>query len=411
MDAQPTILVIDDELSIRESFNLILSGEYRVLQAASGEGALSAVAEHKVELAFLDIRMPGLNGIETLKRLKEISPSTEVVMVTAINDVQKAAEAVKHGAYDYLIKPFDVEKIQKLAADILRRKGLISSTLNVSLSEVPSLIGASDKILNLSDKIESAAKTSAWVLIKGESGTEKEWVARLISQASGPKGLFVSIDAKGRSYSYLEKKLFGVHGGQTVAGLIKKQGIVDSASVLFIDNAEYLPPDIQEKLITAPMRLICGTSINLQDGEFKKELLKKLSEYQIDLPPLRERASDISLLLEHFLKEAKNKYNGSVKEIKQPVKDILSAYSWPGNVLELQAFVERAVITCNSASIDTKDLPINILLSVSHPLPLEEQYDEFEKVVIDRLLSENAGDQEKTARILGIHPQVLSSKL
>ncbi|MBI5700875.1 sigma-54-dependent Fis family transcriptional regulator [Candidatus Saganbacteria bacterium] len=408
-----SVLVVDDEFSIRESFKLILSPAYEVLQAATGEGALKLTVDNVVDLVYLDIRMPGMDGIETLKRLKEISPQTEVVMVTAVNDVQKASEAIKIGAFDYVVKPFDVEKIQNLTRDILRRKNILASIRGIGELSVPSLVGRTEKINQIMKRIEGISGSFDWALITGEAGVEKEWIARLINDLSPEPKRFAAINCKGRSAAYLNKKLFPGKMGNSTTELSRDGGLINSAQVLFIDNIEYLPQETQEKLLKAPIRLICGAIVNLKEINFNNELWQKLSAVQFEIPPLRERAADIPIVIDYFFNESKKNHNSKIKEIFPGALNIFSAYTWPGNIDELQAVIERLVLTVNKPFIEENDLPIHILLSnsVSHTLSLEDAYSEFEKKFIGKILEMNSQDKEKTARALNIKPLVLDSKL
>ena len=413
MDSKPTILVVDDEFSIRESFNLILSSNYRVIQAASGEGALKQATDFKIDLAYLDIRMPGMDGIETLQRLKEISPASEVVMVTAVNDVQKAAHAIKLGAHDYLVKPFDVEKILGLTETLLRRKGLLSVLRGISGVELPQLISSSEKMVEISKRIGEISKTNNWVLFVAESGVEKLWAAKLIHQQSGEKKPFISLDLKGLPSSAIERRLFGKKEGITTADLRKEVGIAADAGTLFLDNIKHLPDNIQQRILSLPTRVILSTSHNISDLNLTKELGEKISNSTLIIPPLRERASDIPMLIDYYFDELKKIHSSSAKEMLPAVKDLLSSYNWPGNVDELKAIIERLILILDKPIIEVNDLPLHILISSSSSvtMPLEEIYSGFEGEFIKNVLELNSKDIEKTSRMLHISPQVLEAKI
>lgn len=352
------ILVVDDELSIRESFSLILEDKYKVLQAASGEAALKNAADQKIDLVYLDIRMPGLDGLETLKMLKNIDPDLEIIMVTAVNDVQKASQAVKLGAREYIVKPFDVNNVLKLTEQILRRKSILSEGEEIQKKtgkRAPELIGQHEKIIKILKTIEKI-KNDEKVLISGEAGTEKELVARIIHEKSGRADLpFRSIHLS-YEMSLLEIKslLFGREKG---AGLFEQA----KSGTVFINNLESLPEEIF-KTIPIEARLIGGA--NSDPSVKNKGFFEFFSAALIEIPPLRERTSDIPLLVNHFLKKLNAQYGIEVK-ISIPALEALAAYSWPGNTQELESLMERLVLSCANNQISLENLPIDILLETT----------------------------------------------
>lgn len=399
-DITPTILIVDDELSIRDSFSLILSDKYNLIQAASGEVAVEQVKNNSISLVFLDIRMPGMDGIETLKKIKEKSPNTEVIMVTAVNDVQKASEAVKLGAFNYIVKPFDVDKILSLTRETLMRKGILSAIGDLRADDIEPLI-------NWIENLDNIASSKEWLLIIGEPGVEKELVARSIHQKSKILGEFLSLDLKCDDFSFVEKRLFTDESSIFYANTASNFGTV------FIDNIDLLPPQIQIKLAGSQSRIICGSSMKAEKLILEKELLNKISATQINIPPLRERITQIPLFVELFMKEAKIKYGSCVKELSQEAKEMLSLYNWPGNVYELKAVIERLALISKTPIIEARDLPFNILMSqqVFHPLSLEESYASFEKEFLSSLLEANYSDRLSTAKMLNVNPHVLEAKL
>ena len=361
------ILVIDDEYSIRESFSLILQGKYEVSFAASGEGGIKAAADNKFELAYLDVRMPGLNGLETLKRLKEIDPGIEVVMVTAVNDVQKASEAIILGARDYIIKPFDVHSILKMTETILNRKYLLLQGKKIQKEEFEQSdpLGQSDKISNLVDDVKKNALLHTRALVLGEPGTEKEAFAALFhSNGAAPEHPFNMINLKeGQNAEKARTLLFGKTKGMTTADLQKTTGIIEETKqgTVFINNIEHLPP-LLDHLKGAPSRIVAGSRrINL--AETNKEIFEFLSEYVLVIPPLRERVSDIAFLAARFIEKFNLKHNKSISRLSNKAENIFIKYPWPGNTAELKAVIERAVITCPRGEIDLEDLPYDLLLT------------------------------------------------
>ena len=404
MTEQPTILVVDDEQSIRESFKLILSDKYNIITAASGEAAAKYSADSKIDLIFLDIRMPGMDGLETLKKIKEIIPDQLIVMITAVNDVQKASEAIKMGAYDYVVKPFDVENILKITSNLLFKKSMLEEGRKVGLGiGEPAIIGTSERIEAVRRLVKEASGKKGGVLILGPEGVEREAAARSIAPS-------VVYDARS---SY--QTLFGKSGGGTVADLKKVPGALDFAEggAVFINHVELLPEWAQEKLLQSKVRLFFGTSKNLKEIGFNQTLYEKASETVIELPPLSERSSDIPMILEYYLNEANKKYFRKVKGFTPETQNLLSSYPWPGNVSQLAAVVSNLVLFNDKLLIEPEDLPLNILINEAsfYPMPLEDMYSQFEKKHIKDVLAAVGSDREKATKILGVSLSVLENKL
>src|SRR3989339_943971 len=398
-----TVLVVDDETSIRESFKLIFTGRYNLVQAASGEGAVKQIVDHSVDVAYLDIRMPGMDGIETLKRLKEISPQTQVVMVTAVNYVQRASEAVKLGAFNYVVKPFDVNFLLDLTEKLIIRKGMLSVFGGIR-SECPS------PFIRGMGKVEKIAASNDWVLITGEPGVEKEWLARFIHQQSKEVKPFMVFNVNGKSAGFIESKLFGQVGGETVADIRREPGLVEEAGTIFIDNIDLLPKRLQNKLVEVTARLIGGTSE--KEITFENGLKSKLLQ-MINIPSLRERAAGISEIIDYFFNKSKALHGGIVKEISKEAKDLFMSYSWPGNVEELSVTIDKLVLVGENPVINIDDLPLHLLISSADviALPFEEVFTDFEKRFIKQLIEKNDGDLLKTAQMLGIQPYILETKI
>ena len=403
------ILVVDDELSIRESFSLILEGKYKVLLAASGEGALKAIADQKVDLVYLDIRMPGLDGLETLKRMKEIDPEVEVIMVTAVNDVQKASEAIKFGARDYVVKPFDVDAILKMTAFVIRRKELIREG-EAAYKKLPQLIGQNEKIIAIVKTIEKIAAKDLRVLISGEPGTEKEVVAALIHNSSPRSEYpFRSLHLSAQMPpSEIKTELFGGGKSSTIVDLEKTIGLFEEArgGTVFLNHIEYLPANLFSTSLE--VRLIAGSSVDL--AESSKELFDFFSEVFVTLPPLRDRISDLPLFINYFLERFSEKYGKEVRGVSSEVEEIFSNYAWPGNTAELESLFERLVITASSDQITIADLPIDLLLN-SSGAPGSEYFSAFEKEYFRRIFEQSGHNKEKAAAILKITPAILETKL
>lgn len=410
------ILVVDDELSIRESFSLILDGgKYRIVTAASGEGALKHVADQKIDLVYLDIRMPGLDGLETLKRIKELNPDIDVIMVTAVNDTQKASEAVKLGARDYLIKPFDVEAIRKMTESILGRRRLMlegEAVQKEAHKKTPQLIGRNEKIIEITKLIDRIAPKNLRVLIVGEPGTEKEEASRAIHRQSTRADLpFLSFHLSARSsLPSVKAKLFGSEKGSTVYDLKKTAGLLEKVrgGTLFLNHIAYLGLE-PELFKAADARLIAGSNLAAAP-EGSKEIFDFFSEALIVLPPLRERISDLPLLIDHFVEKFSTKYGKEIGGLAAEAEEILSNYDWPGNTEELSSVVERLVLNTSSEQIPAAELPVDLLLK-SSGAPGSEYLSGFERIYVRKIFEETGGDREKAASILQISPALLEGKL
>ncbi|OGB87871.1 hypothetical protein A3H38_05695 [candidate division WOR-1 bacterium RIFCSPLOWO2_02_FULL_46_20] len=417
------ILIVDDEYSIRESFSLILEGTHKILLAASGEVALKTIADQKVDMAFLDIRMPGMNGLETLKRIKEIDPDIEVVMVTAVNDVQKASEAIKLGARDYVIKPFDVDHITKLAQQILRKKSIQQQSekiQNIAGLKLPELIGPGEKILAVIKSL-GEIKDHERVLISGETGTEKETIAQIIHAKSSQSTLpyqatqLSSLMTPAR----IKALLFGWGKGESTVALDAKSGLIEQVKggTLFIDNIETLPAEIFKTIsslefsrsddstkIPLKARLICGSSSNLEST-----MQAFFAQAHIQVPALRERNSDIPFLINHFVEQYGTQYGQDTRISTEALK-ALNSYTWPGNTQQLASVIKRLVLCSSTGKVDVDDLPLDILLKTSEAAG-SNFISAFEKEYIRATYKKCGKNKEKAANLLEINPYLLETKL
>lgn len=403
------LLVVDDELSIRESFALILGGKYQLMLAASGEAALKYAADQKIDLAFLDVRMPGLDGLATLKRLKEIDPDLEVVMVTAVNDVQKAGEAIKHGARNYLIKPFDVQSILKMTEAILRRRSLVIEEENLRKGgsiERLKLVGQSEKIAGIMRSIKTVAAQGLRVLVLGEPGTERSVVAELIHEASPRSQLPLrSASLSGAlSLGEIRALVLGSEQGTTTADLKKQTGLLEEArgGTVFLDHVEYLPAG----LLSGPLeaRLVAGASPDL--AERSRENFDYFSEGVISLPPLRERIADLPLLIDHFIELFSEEYGKEVIKVAPELEEIFSRYNWPGNTAQLRAVIRNLVLKTSDGKLKAGDLPLDLLLG-GPAAAGGDFFSSFEKTYVSRMIDSSGGDKERAASVLGLNPVLI----
>ena len=437
---KPTILVVDDELSIRESFSLILEERYKVLVAASGEACLKKLVDEAVDIVYLDIRMPGMDGIETLNRAKKIDPDATVIMVTAVNDVQKAGEAIKLGAEDYVVKPFDVEKILAMTAKVVQKK-ILSTESREAQGAVSQkglqLIGGSRHMEEIRRLISRLSGSNENVVISGERGSEFELVARLI-HFGGRRGIgpFIAINAAGGSARALRARLFGSGRGDFAETLEKEKGSLERAAggTLFIENLDDMPKKLQGALaeamgqkkirregsdaeIPVSARLICSVSGSAKSLE--KGLYEAACRVLIEIPPLRSRSSDIPELVEHFIEKYKFTYDNSIESFTKESMDVLMGYPFPGNVDELDGIVEEMVLTSKSGEITLERLPLNVLANSralmgdqgAGKTSFDSSYDRLEAKYIGLALDSAGGNVAAAAESLGIRERALSAKI
>jgi len=427
-DIKPVILIVDDEMSVRESFSLILNKEFKVVTAASGEAALKKIIDEKIDLVYLDIRMPGMSGMETLKRIKEIDPGIEVIMVTAVNDVGGAAASVKLGAKDYIVKPFDVN-------DILNRTRSFAIAMQTKAIKPPrgeELIGNSRQILNIKRTVEQLINDDSSVLICGEKGLEGGQIADIISSESGKHLMKLNVSLELRSST-----IFGRERGSFTSEFEKNEGLLEKANggILFIRNIELLSGDIQASLgealskkefsregsfssIPVDVRIIAESSVNLKDlakeGKFDKKLFDAISETVIEIPPLRMRESDLPLLINERLDVLSAIYDRNIK-VSAEALDILAGYPWPGNMAELSNTMESIVLSLGKETLDPEDLPLDILMrSSSGGRPyttLDNIEGRLERSHILDVYKKAGESKEKASAMLGIQQKTLESKI
>lgn len=435
--AKATILVVDDEKNIREVLADTLGDEgYEVITASSGEQALGSVREYAPEVIFLDVWMPGMDGIETLKAVRDASKESSVIMISGHSNIDTAVQATKLGAYDFLEKPLTTEKVLIVVRHALEKQRLEKENIALRTSGWE-IIGENPKMKLLRDEISKAASSQGRVLIFGESGTGKELVARALHESSGRKDRdFIEVNCAAIPNELIESELFGHEKGSFTGAFERKKGKFELADkgTLFLDEVGDMAPATQAKLlrvietqefqrvggsknIKVDVRIIAATNKNLQDeikkANFREDLYFRLNVIPVNVPPLRERKDDIPLLVEHFLKNFATQYGRKAKKISQATLDALISYDWPGNVRELKNTIERFVIMNSTETIDSKDLP-----SISNTEPdylgyktLREAREQFEKYFILKKLSENNWNVSKTAEDMEIERSNLHRKI
>lgn len=382
---RPRILVVDDKENMRNLFVRLLSDDYDVSVVSDGAHAIAKLSNAVFDLVVTDVRMPGADGFEVLRAIKQSSPDTEVVLVTAYATVNSAVEAIKEGAYDYLEKPFDPDVALRVIGRAIERKQLREQAADLlrvleQRNRFHSLVGASQPMRQLFALLEKAARTDVTVLLTGESGTGKELAARAIHDESRRKsGKFVPVNCGAIPDELIESELFG-HARGSFTGAAARTGLFEEANkgTLFLDEIGELPASAQVKLNRAlqehevrrvgenramhvDVRIIAATNRNLkaevERGGFREDLYYRLHVFSIVLPPLRERGDDIRLLAAHCLEQCARRLGVEVDGIAPEALRALLGHDWPGNVRELENTIERAVAVAAGPNIELSDLP------------------------------------------------------
>jgi DNA-binding NtrC family response regulator len=444
------VLVVDDEVSTRESLRMILKDHFRVETAESGEEALELINREEPQVIILDIIMPGLDGMEVLQQIRELNPDIPVIMLTATQMVRTAVEAMKSGAFDYINKPFEVEEIRIIVEKALEKYALTSEVkmLRGELENrygFSNIIGKSKEMRDIYRTIQLIAGKKATVLIVGESGTGKELIARAIhfngTRRSSP---FVAVNCAAIPEGLIESELFGHEKGAFTDARFQKPGQFEMADggTLFLDEIGELSLATQAKIlrtiqemefkrvggttnIKVDVRLIAATNKNLEraveEGSFRSDLYYRLNVVPIFIPPLRKRREDIPLLLDHFLKQYTLQEEVKPKKMSLEAIDFLAQYDWPGNVRELENVVERIVALCPQEEIFPDDLPLKVKKSIKlnafkHAvlegrMSLEKAEGEFLKDIILEAMEKADHVQTRAAELLGISRRVLKYKM
>ena len=444
---RPVILIVDDDPGIRESFRLILEEHYELIEADDGRRAIEIVRTCEVDLVLLDIRLPEMDGIEVLERLKALDDQVEVILVTAVKTVRTAVAAMKLGAFDYITKPFEEDDLLSVIGRALEKRSLEREVvfLRSELARRPEfgeIVGSHAEMQKLFRLVAQVARTATTVLITGESGTGKELVARAIHR-QGPRRdkPFVAVNPAALSETLLESELFGHEKGSFTGAFQRKLGKLEMAQggTLFLDEIGSLKGELQSKLlrvlqereiervggtrtIRIDVRIIAATNVDLKGAvaaqTFREDLYYRLNVMPIAVPPLRDRRDDIPLLVEHFIRRYNAEMNKHIEGLSPEAMTVLRDYPWPGNVRELQNIIERLVGLVETPLMGVNDLPLDVLLPDStvrlrqaETLPLRQATEEFERQIVLRVLERVRWNRSEAARILGIHRNSLKTML
>ena len=444
---RPVVLVVDDDPGLRESFRLILEDEFDVLEVPDGLQAFEILRSCQVDLVLLDIRLPGMDGIEVLERIKALDEQVEVILVTAVKTVRTAVAAMKLGAFDYLTKPFDEEEVVSLIHRALEKRAMereitfLRSEL-ARRQDFDEIVGQHPEMQKLYQLIAQVARTASTVLIAGESGTGKELIARAIHR-QGPRRdrPFVPVNPAAVSETLMESELFGHEKGAFTGAYQRKLGKFELAhgGTLFLDEIATLKPELQAKLlrvlqereiervggtrsIKVDVRIIAATNVDLKkavsSGTFREDLFYRLNVVPIAVPPLRERREDIPLLVNHFVRKFNQEFKKQIAGVSPEALAALQEYPWPGNVRELQNIIERSIALVEGPLIELKDLPLDLMLPdqrarahAAETLSLNEACEQFERHLIRRVLERAGWNRTEAARLLGLHRNTLKKKL
>ncbi len=441
-----TVLIVDDDEGMRDTLTAILKREYRVLRVASGEAALPVLNREDVDLLLLDVRLPGISGFELLRIVKENFSLIEVLMISAINDIETAVQAMKHGAYHYVTKDFDYDQLRSLVRNASERQDLNRQVLTLSAqvadqTEREFIVGPSKVTRDIVDLVNKIAKLSATVLILGESGTGKELLARLIHRESADRDSpFIAVNLAAIPRELAESALFGHERGAFTGAHRQQLGKFELASggTLFLDEIGDLRLDLQAKLLRAiqegeiervggtkpiktEFRLIAATNVDLEkavkEGKFREDLYYRINVIPIKLPPLRDRAEDIPQLAEFFLKRYNARFRKRIQGIADSTMTVLKKYWWPGNIRELENLIERLVAVSDKDYIGDEDLPLEFHFAQLEPEGgrttslFEDATNTFERNFIVRALERNGWNVTGTAEYLGIPLSTLKYKM
>ena len=441
MDNRATILVVDDEYGVRQSFHMVLKDEYNILLAGTGEEAIDIFTKSPVDLILLDILLPDINGIDLLERFKELDPNAEVIMVTAVKEIQTAVKAIKLGAYEYIIKPFTVEDVLTVIQRALEKRSLMREVtyLRGELQRChpfEEMVGKDKTMIEIFDLISDISRSDGTVLIQGESGTGKELVARAIHNLSPRNNYpFVVINCAAIPGTLMESEIFGHMKGAFTGATSTTVGKLEigNRGTVFLDDIDSLDINMQAKLlrviqekeferlgstkvIRIDVRFVAASNKDLlqlmSEGRFREDLFYRLQVFPITLPPLRERKSDIPLLLNHFLELQARKIGKAPKTFSDKAVKALLEYDWPGNVRELQNLVERLFTVTKDAVIHLKDISLlSMAKNEIKDMTLKQAVNLFERQHITEVLELVDGNRKKAADILGIHRNTLLSKM
>jgi two-component system response regulator AtoC len=448
-----SVLVVDDEEGVRDSIRLILEDHCDILEARDGAGAIEILKSQDVDVVMLDQLMPGETGTTVLPRIHALDPTIVVILATAVRDVRTVVEAMRLGAYDYVVKPFDVDDLLLLVRRALDKRALERQVLRLRSAlagdrtdpgdrSFHGMVGRHPEMARIYQLIVQIAETPTTVLVTGESGTGKELVARAIHQRSARAGQpFVAVNVAAIPDSLVESELFGHERGAFTGAHARKLGKFELAhgGTIFLDEIGSLRLDLQTKLLRAlqereierlgglravpvDVRVVAATNVNLRQAvrhhAFREDLYYRLNVVPVHVPPLRERREDIPFLVEHFVRKIARECRRQVDGVSAGALEVLTRYDWPGNVRELENVIHRAVVLATGPVVMLRDVPLDVAmpetgsgLNEDTGLPLREACEGFERQYVLRVLERVQWNVSRAARLLGVHRNTVLTKL
>jgi len=452
-----SLLIVDDEPSVRYAFERTFGDEYRIFAAENGRQGLAKVAECRPEIVLMDIRMPEMNGLEALQRLKAEHPELPVILMTAFSETAQAMEAMRHGAFDYITKPFDNRELREIlgkAGDSVRLRGAVKAcAVGSPEDDGESIVGRSPQIIQVCKTIGQVARAELPVLITGETGVGKDLVARAIYQYSRrTQAPFMVVNCASLPENLIESELFGFEAGAFTGALKPRVGRFEQChgGTLFLDEIGELPLTAQAKVLRvlqdgtferlgsnrtlrADVRIIAATNRNLarlvQEGLFRHDLYHRLSVFSVPVPPLRDRIEDLAPLVDYFLKQFGGQVSPPVTGIAEAALRKLQNHPWPGNVRELQNLIRRAVVVARTPFILPADCVFDSAIGGAGPRepslqelieqtirrgegePFQQVITEVEKLLVHKALEMCRNNQAQAARLLGINRMTLRKKM
>ncbi len=434
-----SILVVDDEFVVRDSLTKWFRQDgYRTESAQDASCALKQMEQGPWDIILLDIKMPGMSGLDLQKRLRDIDRSAIIIMITAFASVESAVQALKEGAFDYVTKPVDPDHLSHLIQNALQQKHLSDENVRLrehltTLISPDELIGDSPSLRKVIELAKTVAQTDTTVMIRGESGTGKELIARTIHINSNRQFFpIIPVNCGAVPESLLESELFGHEKGAFTGAQYKRKGKFEMADggTIFLDEIGTISPKMQVQLlrvieskqftrvggndqIKSDFRVICATNRDLEaalkEGTFREDLYYRLNVFTVSIPPLRERRSDIPPMVQHFIKKYSTAMNKQVTEIDPTALDLLVKYPWPGNVRELENVIERAMVLASPPSVRPDDLPFQ--LGQSNRPPANDTLEAIERMHVETILHKAGWNITKAAGILDIDRVTLYNKI
>lgn len=440
------VLIIDDEEKLRSLTARIITLEgFEVLEAGDCKSGLAKLAKADIDIVLCDVKLPDGNGVDMTLEIKRLYPHIEVVLLTAYGNIPDGVQAIKNGAFDYIVKGDDNNKILPLLHRALEKAALSQRVVQLETQlgqkfSFDGILGTSGKTKEALELARKVAPTDATVLLTGETGTGKEVFANAIHQNSNRKNKnFIAINCSAFSHDLLESEMFGHLAGAFTGAIKDKKGLFEEANggTLFLDEIGEMPPDLQAKFLrvleageyikvgsnkptAVNVRIVAATNRNLakeiEEGHFRQDLYYRLSAFIIELPPLRERTGDIETLASYFLKIYSNKTNKKITQMEPQVVELLKSHRWPGNIRELRNVIERSVILTTGTALTADSLPYELQHNTAASQPADNMLSAFsmasaEKLHIQKVLNHTKGNKAETARLLNIGIATLYRKI